>query len=128
MKLLIFSYFMLASFGASAECWVVKDMKGANYAARNGYAFENDGFSGTFMISVDGKKASVRYSGNDAGGVEYGVISPNTIVGISDGENGKLIETWFISPDGNVKMTKMINGFGDFDSVKAMVGKVSGKC
>lgn len=62
------------------------------------------------------------------GGLSYGHILPNTIVGVSNNENGQVVETWHIADNGIVKMTKMINGFGAFDSVKVMIGKVSGRC
>lgn len=60
--------FFSCSFSVSAECWLVKDMKGQTSISDNYRNFVKDGFSGTFMISVDGDKASVRYSGSDAGG------------------------------------------------------------
>ncbi|WP_048224783.1 hypothetical protein [Citrobacter sp. BIDMC108] len=128
MRYLMFLAFFLSTASASAECWVVKDMKGVNSASHGDYNFEKDGFSGTFRISADGDKASVTYSGSDAGGLSYGHILPNTIIGVSNNENGQVVETWIIGKNGMVKMTKVINGFGDFDSVKAMVGKVVSKC
>ena len=128
MKKLVSAALIMASFGASADCWIVKDMKGASYASHDNYGFEKDGFSGTFMISIDGNNASVRYSGGDAGGVSYGAILPNTIVGINNNQNGQVIETWAIGKDGVVKMTKIINGFGGFDSAKAFIGSVKIKC
>ena len=128
MKIIIATLIALVSVPASAECWIVKGMHGIDYAQRNNYEVEKDGFSGTFMISENGKDASIRYSGTDAGGITYMVLSPGTFIGISNEANGQAIENWNITQDGTVKMTKMINGFGGFDSVKAMVGKVSGKC
>lgn len=128
MRSLMFLALFLSSASASAECWVVKDMKGVNSASHGGYNFEKDGFSGTFRIFADGDKASIKYSGSDAGGLSYGQILPNTIIGLSNNENGQVVETWNIGKNGIVKMTKVISGFGDFDSVKAMVGKVASKC
>lgn len=127
-KKFIFIGFLFSSFSTSAECWVVKDMKGVSSSSHSDYNFESDGFSGTFRIFADGDKASVTYSGSDAGGLSYGQILPNTIIGVSDNENGQVVETWNIGKNGIVKMTKVISGFGKFDSVKAMVGRVISKC
>lgn len=127
-KKFILASLLLSSFCARAECWIVKDMKGVISSSHSDYNFENDGFSGTFRIFADGDKASVTYSGSDAGGLSYGQILPNIIIGVSDNENGQVVETWSIGKNGIVKMTKVISGFGKFDSVKAMVGRVISKC
>lgn len=129
MKRLIVGALMLASFGASAECWIVEGMHGVNYSSRNNYAPEDDGFSGTFTIETTGDNASLQYSGADAGGVVYKAMSSNSIIGFSaNGDNQRVVDSWVIQPDGAVLMSKTITGYGDMDSTKAFVGKVKSKC
>ena len=129
MKRLIVGALMLASFGASAECWIVGGMKGVSYSASNKYSPQEDGFSGVFTIKTDGASADVQYSGADAGGVIYKAMSNNNIIGLSAaGNNQRVVDSWVIQEDGTVLLSKTISGFGNIDSAKAFVGKVKGKC
>lgn len=129
MKLIIAAFAVFASMSASAECWVVGDMKGTTYSKVDAYRAEKDGFSGAFHITISGKNADVRYSGMDAGGVDYTPLSENTIIGVTgQGESARAIETWAIMPDGNVTMTKTITGAGQLNGARVFVGKVKGKC
>ncbi len=66
MKQFLTAMFLFISFGATAECWVVGDMRGISYSERNNFQPEEDGFSGTFIIKTSGEDASVTYSGTDA--------------------------------------------------------------
>ncbi|MEI7219130.1 hypothetical protein WCT79_19220 [Pectobacterium carotovorum] len=129
MKCVIAAMMALSSMSASADCWVVEEMKGTSFSERNAYKAESDGFGGTFMLSINGDMASVKYSGSDAGGVVYHALSPTSIIGLSsEGDTKRVVDSWVIQPDGKVLMSKTITGFGEFDSVKAFVGKVKSKC
>lgn len=66
VKQFLAAMFLFISFGATAECWVVGDMRGISYSERNNFQPEEDGFSGTFIIKTSGEDASVTYSGTDA--------------------------------------------------------------
>ncbi|EFN5721593.1 hypothetical protein FQH39_18115 [Escherichia coli] len=46
MKRFLAGMFLFISFGATAECWVVGDMRGISYSERNNFQPEEDGFSG----------------------------------------------------------------------------------
>lgn len=128
MKTILLLASLMSSFYANAECWIVEDLHGAIYSPRNDYKLEEDRYGGKYMIAINGDNASVTYSGIDAGGISYRAISPNTIIGLSTEPNRNLIQTWVIQNDGTVLMTKTADGFGQFDSAQAMIGKVSGKC
>nr|WP_240760427.1 hypothetical protein [Escherichia coli] len=95
MKRLIAGMFLFISFGATAECWVVGDMRGISYSERNNFHPEEDGFSGTFIIKTSGEDASITYSGTDAGGMAYKALSKNSIIGI--GANGETQRSLYIN-------------------------------
>ncbi|HFI9734475.1 TPA: hypothetical protein ACGSVI_000082 [Escherichia coli] len=104
--------FLFISFGATAECWVVGDMRGISYSERNNFHPEEDGFSGTFIIKTSGEDASITYSGTDAGGMAYKALSKNSIIGIgANGETQRVIDSWVIHPTGTVLMSKTISGY-----------------
>lgn len=84
--------------------------------------------AGSFMITIDEKNSSVVTNGTDAGGIKYIPISQNTLIGLSQSDSGEAVETWSINNDGKVMMTKVLTGWGRFDSSKAFVGDVTGKC
>ena len=63
MRQFLAAMFLFISFGATAECWVVGDMRGISYSERNNFQPEEDGFSGTFIIKTSGEDASITYSG-----------------------------------------------------------------
>ncbi|EFC1284263.1 hypothetical protein CUV89_004737, partial [Escherichia coli] len=106
--------FLFISFGATAECWVVGDMRGISYSERNNFHPEEDGFSGTFIIKTNGEDASITYSGTDAGGMAYKALSKNSIIGIgANGETQRVIDSWVIHPTGTVLMSKTISGYGN---------------
>nr|DAI72763.1 MAG TPA: hypothetical protein [Caudoviricetes sp.] len=129
MKLIIALLIASIPACATADCWIVNDMKGVSYSARNDYKLETDSFSGTFKIKIDADNSSVTYSGEDAGGVSYKPFSSTHLIGFgTDGNGGTMSESWSIQPNGVVIMSKIISGYGQFDSTKAMTGKVSGKC
>ncbi|CAI1109167.1 TPA: hypothetical protein ACSTLY_002273 [Serratia fonticola] len=128
MKRIIVAMLALAVLPASAECWVVSNLKGSTFMKDDGYKRIDDGFSGSFMITIDEKNSSVVTNGADAGGMKYIPTSKNTIVGLSQSDSGEAVETWSINNDRKVLMTKVITGWGGFDSSKAFVGDVVGKC
>ncbi|CAI2140469.1 Uncharacterised protein [Serratia fonticola] len=128
MKKIIIAMLALASLPASAECWVVSNLKGSTFMKDDAYKRTDDGFSGSFMITIDEKSSSVVTNGTDAGGIKYIPISQNTLIGLSQSDSGEAVETWSINNDGKVMMTKVLTGWGGFDSSKAFVGDVTGKC
>lgn len=106
MKQFLAAMFLFISFGATAECWVVGDMRGISYSERNNFHPEEDGFSGTFIIKTSGEDASITYSGTDAGGMAYKALSKNSIIGIgANGETQRVIDSWVIHPTGTVLMS-----------------------
>lgn len=126
MKKIIVAVLALASLPASAECWIVSNLKGSAFMKDDGYKRIDDGFSAPFKIAIDGKIASVVTGGADAGGIQYKPASAHSLIGIS--QSGDVIETWAITDDGKALMTKVTTGWGPFDSSKAFVGDVTGKC
>ncbi|MDE1487979.1 hypothetical protein KKI90_16885 [Xenorhabdus bovienii] len=128
MKKLIALLIILFPFSANAECWVVDGMSGIRYAQDDHYQPKKDGFSGTFEVNVEPEAAYVKYSGVDAGGMKYVPTSSNTLIGLSSNGNQQVVESWIFQSNNVVLMTKSVAGYGDFDSIKAFIGKVKSKC
>ncbi|WP_193323350.1 hypothetical protein [Erwinia endophytica] len=78
------------------------------------------------MINPD--YAVVIYDGLNGGGMVYKALSSNVVLGLTTEPGKHAMETWVIQDDGTVLMTKTTSGFGGFDSAKALVGKVTGRC
>jgi hypothetical protein len=119
---------LLMPVSSMASCWNVDGLKGSNYSAGDGYSRIDDGYSGKFTIMVKPNYAVVLYDGADAGGMVYRAISDRVIVGMTSEPMKNVMETWVIQNDNTVLFTKTISGYGSSDSVKAMVGRISGIC
>lgn len=127
MKISLCTLLLLLPLYSNADCWVAKNMKGTSYSQSEDYKRIDDGFSGTFMITIAEKNSSVVTNGIDADGISYLQISPNTLMGFSQSKTGAVVETWAIN-DSKVLMTKVMTGWGEFNSAKSFVGDVVGKC
>lgn len=128
MKSFIAIALTFLSMSASADCWQVEKMHGTRFSQDDNYASSEDGYSGKFMLTINGDFASVTYSGADAGSGITRALSPNSIITIGMDQGKTMLQTWTIQGDGTVMMTKTVSGYGSFDGAQAMIGKVTGKC
>lgn len=126
MKLIIATVVALASFGASAECWVVGDMKGYTQFAP-AYDTSEDVVVGVYHVNIDAERATLSADdGSYNSGLIYKPTSDSSMIGSSS--NSALTETWAITPDGKVFYTKVRIPQSGANQLSSFIGNVLGKC
>jgi hypothetical protein len=111
---------------ASAECYVVGDLKGYSTRAHEGYQISEDGISsGKFILELNGKSSSITPNNMKCDQVGSTTLLCQDIR--ADGET--TIETWAVHPSaGKVLFTKSITGYGAFNGGNLFVGEIKGTC
>lgn len=125
MRLLMTTLIFFAQF-ASAECFVVGDLKGYSTRAHEGYEISPDGISsGKFILELNGKSSSITPSDMKCDQVGSATLLCQDVR--YEGET--TIETWAVYPGpGKVLYTKSITGYGAFNGGNLFVGDIKGTC
>jgi hypothetical protein len=128
MKRLVVGALMLASFGASAECWVVSNLKGQTQFGPE-YRVQDDTAEGIYHLKINKKSASLdSVGGTYHSGLIYTPTSSISMIGISNGDSSSFVETWTIMPDNKVAYTKVRAIPGITTQISSFVGSIDGKC
>ena len=124
MRFLLFLLLVMAG-PASAECYVVGELKGIGAREHDGFSFEQDGMTDQkFMVDISGDNS--RVTPNDMGCIEAGF---RTLMCLSEIQGRASVETWAVYPEKGVAIfTKARNGAGSFNGGMLMRGKILGSC
>ena len=125
VKLIIAAVVALASFGASAECWVVGDMKGYTQFAPT-YDTSEDVVVGVYHVNIDAERATLSADDDSYNsGLIYKPTSDSSMIGSAS--DSALTETWAITQDGKVLYTKVRVSQSGANQISSFVGDVLGK-
>lgn len=118
--------FLLFSGSAFSKCWITGSFKGFEAKMHQAMKFEPAAMSmNKFVVNISGKKGSIVGSDLDT----YVVTGETSLIGVTITERGTTTETWQIDEaNALVYFTKSTLGYGQFDGVASMVGKVEGDC
>ena len=126
MRYLIATLVAFSSMSASAECWVVDNLKGQSQFSPS-YNVEKDKAEGIYHIKIESNAASLSSVGNMYhSGLNYHPLSPISMIGVA--ENAALTETWTITYNSKVLYTKVRVTQSGTSQISSFVGDVTGKC
>ncbi|ECJ2264014.1 hypothetical protein FNH73_15485 [Salmonella enterica subsp. salamae] len=119
---------LLTSFGASAECWVVKNLTGQSQFSPE-YKSQPDKAVGIYFVSINKNSATLSSANNiyDSG-LNYFPTSPLSMIGVASSGRGAFIETWAITTDKKAIYTKVRIIEGNYNQLSSFIGNVTGKC
>ncbi len=125
MKVLVL-LFLLFSGSAFSKCWITGSFKGFEAKKHQSMKFQvAEMTKNKFVINISGTEGSIVGSNMET----FIVTGDSSLVGISIMENGTTTESWQIDEvNGLVYFTKSTLGFGPFDGVMSLIGKVEGDC
>ncbi len=116
---------------ASAQCWVVSNLKGYSAFEQGGYAYEKNGMAkSVFQVNISKDKAELRMVDNElgGGGLEYMPISSSSMIGFYIEGSMSTIETWAITNENKVLYSKVVNNHKLVTGTTSLVGDVVGDC
>jgi hypothetical protein len=125
MKILILLS-LLFSGNVYSKCWITGSFKGFEAKKHEAMKFLPAEMSkNKFVININGTDGSIVGSNMET----FIVTGDTSLVGISIMENGTTTESWQIDESNSlVYLTKSTLGFGPFDGVMSLIGKVEGDC
>lgn len=116
---------------ASAQCWLVSNLKGYSAYESEKYKYIENGMSNAiFQVEINKDSGDVRLISDTfgGGGLEYTPISPSSMVGLYINNNTSTIETWSITDKNKVLYSKVVNNHELVTGTTSLVGGVVGTC
>lgn len=116
---------------ASAQCWLVSNLKGYSAYESEKYKYIENGMSNAiFQVEINKDSGDVRLISDTfgGGGLEYTPISPSSMVGLYINNNTSTIETWSITDKNKVLYSKVVNNHELVTGTTSLVGDVVGTC